>query len=179
MPNSQGQMQKVSSSSAGKGFLSSFGPELLQPLRVHMLEHVPVKVLLALRQASNTTRSLVDDGTCPQWQAIARQLQVPEQLLPHDAQHGPAVHAVLRDQAALVSHIRQGRPSLVHQGELGQCAFTSLSWVLQSSGIPACQVHMQKHLPWVPVIGAAAVRFCCLPAAHAQALALPCWRNPG
>lgn len=122
-------------------------PELLQPLRVHMLKHVPVKVLLALRQACSLTCLLVDDYTGPQWLAIARQLQVPEQLLPHDAQHGPAVHAVLRDQAALVTNIRQGRPRLVHRGELGQCNFTKLSWVLQCSGTSACQMRMQKHLP--------------------------------
>ena len=144
---SPAEMRKVSSTSSGRSPPSSFMPELLQPLRVHMLIHVPVKVLPALRQACSLTRSLVNDGTCPQWLAIAQQLHVPKQLLPHAAQHGPAVHAVLRDQAVLVTNIRQGRPSLVHRGELGQCTFTSLSWVLQRSGVPACQMPTQKHLP--------------------------------
>ena len=113
-------------------------PSMQQPLQVPMLEHLPIKTLLALCQACSTARALVDEGTCPQWLRIAQQLQVPQQQLPQEAQHAPAVHAVLRDQAALLANIRQGRTILVRRGDLGIHAFTRFSWASwERSGISA------------------------------------------
>lgn len=107
---------------------------LLHPLRAHLLIQLPVSTLLALRQTCSMMRNLVDDETGPQWLDIARQLQVAEQLLPKDALHAPAVHSVLRDQAGLVASIRKAQPSLVHQGDIGQCTHVELTWLLHQAG---------------------------------------------
>ena len=137
---SEPHSQRVSVSSQNGLSINSFVSSLLLPLQAHTLDHLPIKALLALRQACSTTRSLVDDGTCAQWRRIARQLHVPQQLLPEDAQHAPAVHAVLRDQAVQVARIRRGEASLVHQGDLGNHVFTKMSWVLQRSGTAAYNI---------------------------------------
>lgn len=126
--------KKVSSQPAASSPTNDLLLGILQPLQEHMLDLLPVKALLALRQASSTTQSLVDHSTCPQWLSVAEELRVPPQLVPLDAQHGPAVHAVLRDQAALLATIRRARPSLVQRGDIGPCVFIELSWQLHRAG---------------------------------------------
>lgn len=136
--NEQMLEKKLSSQPAASSTTNDLLLGLLQPLQEHMLDHLPVKALLALRQASSTTCCLVDDSTCPQWLSVAEELRAPPQLVPLDAQHGPAVHAVLRDQAALLANIRGARPSLVHHGDIGCCVFVELSWQLHREGALSC-----------------------------------------
>ena len=84
-------------------------PGLLQPLQLHMLELLPALALAALRQTCNAMRFLVDFSTGSMWLDIARDLNKAEELLPEHAVHSPAVIALLYQQAAILSNIRQGR----------------------------------------------------------------------
>lgn len=116
-----------------------------------MLSQLPVRALLALRQTCSLMRHLVDAGSGPRWLDIARHLQVAEQLLPQDAQHGPAVHAVLRDQAAVLSSIQKARPSMVHQGDLGSCSHVQLKWLLQKTGSGEASTLIHSQAAQIPL----------------------------
>ena len=89
-------------------FLSS----LLQPLRSYALEHLSAQFLALLRGANTTAQLLVDQHTGSIWKAAASVLLNPT-CLP-DAEHANAVQSTLRDQAALLHHLRTG----VHLGPL-------------------------------------------------------------
>ncbi len=105
--------------------------ELIAPLQEHMLKYLPAPSLAALRQASHAMQHLSDDSTGCFWLDMAQKLGVTEQLLAKQAQHGSAVPAVLRQQAATLAQIRSGKHKHVLVGRGGTGIESELSWILQ------------------------------------------------
>ena len=74
--------KKLSSQSAASSSSSTMSLMLglLEPLREHTLDYLPIKVVAAVLQACSATRMLVHDSTFTRWEVIAKDLHVPDQL---------------------------------------------------------------------------------------------------
>ena len=66
---------------------TAFPDQLRQPFQQYMLSHMPVKLLVALRQTCTLMRHVVDGDTFFLWKRAALQLGVPPELLPKRVRH--------------------------------------------------------------------------------------------